>query len=171
MGSKAPSIDNYTIRAATNADADAIRAVLRSVRKEYGVLHEAGPNDPEFEDLENNVLRDGGRVQVVLDGEGHVVGCAALMRRGAKRAELGKMYLEPSARGCGLGKRLLEDLLHAARCEGFEEVWLETNSVLHTAIALYTKYGFRPIPADHLHPHCDQAYLLKLDRPIPTASC
>ena len=72
------------------------------------------------------------------------------------------MYLEQSARGRGLGKRLLEDLLEAARKSGFREVWLETNSVLTKAISLYMKYGFQPVDADHLLQRCDVAYLLRL---------
>jgi putative acetyltransferase len=62
-----------------------------------------------------------------------------------------------------LGKRLLENLLAAARRGGFREVWLETNSVLTEAITLYRKYGFEPIDSEHLLPRCDQAYLLRLD--------
>ena len=72
------------------------------------------------------------------------------------------MYIESSARGLGLGKRLLENLLAAARRGGFAEVWLETNSVLTTATGLYEKYGFQPVETDHLLPTCDQAYLLRL---------
>jgi putative acetyltransferase len=72
------------------------------------------------------------------------------------------MYIEKPARGLGLGKRLVEDLLAAARRSGFREVWLKTNSVLIEAIALYQKYGFRPQAAEYLPPRCDAAYLLRL---------
>jgi putative acetyltransferase len=72
------------------------------------------------------------------------------------------MYILKSARGRGLGKRLLEDLLEAARRGGFAEVWLETNSVLTVATRLYEKYGFQPVDPDDLRPRCDQAYLLRL---------
>jgi putative acetyltransferase len=73
------------------------------------------------------------------------------------------MYIEQSARGRGLGKRLLENLLAAARRSGFREVWLETNSVLTEAITLYTRYGFEPVEPEHLLPRCDQAFLLRLE--------
>jgi putative acetyltransferase len=72
------------------------------------------------------------------------------------------MYILKSARGRGLGKRLLEDLLAAARRGGFAEVWLETNSTLTVAASLYEKYGFQPVAPDDLRPRCDQAYLLRL---------
>jgi putative acetyltransferase len=72
------------------------------------------------------------------------------------------MYIEKAARGHGLGRRLLEDLLAAARRGGFQEVWLETNSGLAEAIALYRKYGFLPVESDPHLPECDVAYLLRL---------
>ncbi len=95
---------------------------------------------------------------------GESSGCAGLRPLNPCRVELCKMYLEKSARGQGLGKRLLDDLLAAARRSGFREVWLKTNSVLIEAIALYKQYGFQPVDAEHLTPGCDVAYLLPLER-------
>ena len=73
------------------------------------------------------------------------------------------MYIEKAARGLGLGRRLLDDLLAAARRGGFREVWLKTNSVLTEAIALYERNGFQPVELDHLSEQCDVAYLLRLE--------
>lgn len=154
---------NYTIRQATNADIASVRAVLYAVRAEYGVLSESGVDDPELDDLEANFFLGGGRFEVVENATRRVVGCAGLYPLDDRRAELCKMYIERSARGQGLGKRLLENLLAAARRHGFREVWLETNSSLTEAISLYTRYGFMPVEPDHLLPRCDQAYLLRLD--------
>lgn len=152
----------FSIRRAVNDDVPAIRAVLLSVRSEYGVLGEIGANDADLDDLELNYFRGGGCFEVVEDGTKRIVGCAGLYPLNPCRAELCKMYLEKSARGQGLGKRLLEGVLAAARRSGFREVWLETNSALTEATTLYKKYGFRPIDAEHLLPRCDVAYLLGL---------
>jgi len=154
---------NHTIRQATNADIPAIRAVLYAVRAEYGVLYELGADDPELDDLEASFFRGGGHFEVVEDAARRVVGCAGLYPLDERRVELCKMYIERSARGHGLGKRLLENLLAAARRNGFQEVWLETNSTLTEAITLYTRHGFVPVEPDHLLPRCDQAFLLRLD--------
>lgn len=155
---------DFFIRRAVNADIPAIRAVLLSVRTEYGVLGAILANDPDLDDLELNYFRDGGRFEVVEDATQRIVGCAGLRPLNSHRAELCKMYIEQPARGRGLGRQLLESLLAAARRSRFTEVWLETNSVLAEAIRLYTKYGFQPIDSDpdHLLPRCDQAYLLRL---------
>jgi len=152
----------FAIRPAGNADIAAIRAVLFSVRSEYGVLGENGANDADLDDIELHYFGRGGCFEVVEDAAKRVVGCAGLYPLNPCRAELCKMYIEKAARGRGLGKRLLEDLLGAARRGGFREVWLETNSVLTAAIALYRHYGFEPVESDGLLPRCDAAYLLRI---------
>jgi putative acetyltransferase len=157
------ALPRHVIRRATKDDIAAIRAVLFTVRAEYGVLSEVGANDPELEDLEISFFQGGGHFEVIEDDAGRVVGCAGLYPLSRHRAELCKMYIERSARGRGLGKRLLENLLDAARRGGFREIWLETNSALTEAIALYARYGFEPVEPEHLLPRCDQAYLLRLE--------
>jgi putative acetyltransferase len=156
------SID-FSIRLAANTDIPAIRAVLYSVRSEYGVLGEIGANDKELDDIELNYFGRGGIFEVVEDRAMRIVGCAGLLPHNPSRAEICKMYIEKSARGRGLGRRMLDDLLDAARAGGFREVWLETNSSLTEAIALYKKYGFQPVDSEHLVQRCDAAYLLRLD--------
>ena len=152
----------FSTRLATKDDIPAIRAVLFSVRSEYGVIGEMGANDADLDDLEINFFQGGGCFEVVEDAMNRIVGCAGLYPLNPSRVELCKMYLEKSARGRGLGKRLLEDLLAAARRNGFREVWLKTNSVLIEAITLYTRYGFQAVDAEHLPPRCDVAYLLQI---------
>jgi putative acetyltransferase len=153
----------FSIRAALDDDLPAIRAVLASVRGEYGVIDETGASDDDLTDLQRNYFSRGGMFEVVEDNRvKRIVGCAGLMPLNSSRAELCKMYLEKPARGHGLGKRLLEDLIAVARRNGFSEVWLETNSTLTEAIALYKKYGFQPLDSDRLLPRCDVAYVLQI---------
>lgn len=155
--------DGYTFRPATNDDLLAIRSVLFSVRCEFGVVDETGKSDNDLNDLAKNYFEGGGVFEVIVDRRSNrTVGCAGLRPRSRRRAELCKMYILQSARGQGLGKRLLEDLLEAARRGGFAEVWLETNSTLTVATRLYEKYGFQPVASDDLRPRCDQAFLLRL---------
>ncbi len=158
------ALDRFVIRSATIRDLPAIRGVLLSVRSEFDVVDDTDVSDADLEDLEQNYFLGGGVFEVVEDRRSKriVVGCAGLLPITQRRVELCKMYIVKSARGQGLGKRLLEGLLDAAREGGFAEVWLETNSALTVATGLYLKYGFQPVEADHLLPRCDQAYLLRL---------
>lgn len=156
-------LEEFTIRSATNEDLPAIRAVLLAARQEFGVVDETGISDADLADLERNYFARGGAFEVIIDNRcRRIVGCAGLYPLSHRRAELCKMYIERSARGKGLGKQLLEDLLAAARSNGFVEVWLETNSALTIATGLYRKYGFQPVPPDRLLPRCDQAFLVRL---------
>lgn len=161
--SSKPELGDFTIRLATNEDLPAIRSVLLAVRCEHGVVDETGVSDGDLDNLKDNYFRHGGVFKVVVnESTKRIVGCIGLRPLSKQRAELCKMYIEKAARGQGLGRRLLEDVLAVARSNGFAEVWLETNSVLTVATNLYRKYGFQPVPSDGLLPRCDTAYLLRL---------
>jgi putative acetyltransferase len=162
-GDSSSDTSGFSIRAAVLDDVPAIRAVLHMVRSEFGVLDEGATTDTDLDDLAANYWQRGGCFEVVEGAARQIVGCAGLYPLTPRRAELCKMYLARAARGRGVGRRLLEDMLLAARRGGFREVWLETNSVLTAATSLYVRYGFRPVESDHLLPRCDQAYLLVLD--------
>jgi len=61
------------------------------------------------------------------------------------------MTVTPPARGLGLARRLLEACEAAAREAEATHLYLETNSALKPAIALYESFGFihqspRPTP-------------------------
>jgi ribosomal-protein-alanine N-acetyltransferase len=51
--------------------------------------------------------------------------------------------IDPAWRGCGLGRRLLEDLLRLADLEGVKVVTLQARVSNVAAISLYQKVGFK----------------------------
>jgi putative acetyltransferase len=53
------------------------------------------------------------------------------------------MYLNASARGKGLGKRMIEKCLEFAKEAGYRQVYLETMPELQKAVHVYEKFGFR----------------------------
>jgi amino-acid N-acetyltransferase len=65
---------------------------------------------------------------VVADDHGRIVGCAALEIYSSKLAELRSLVVAPEYRGQGLGKRLVEAVLEAARSEEILEVMAITAS-------------------------------------------
>jgi len=158
----ASSLEQYTFRSASNRDAAAIKKVVFPVLREYGLKPDPDGTDADLGDVEESYIRAGGAFEVVQGPDGRVVGTVGLWPMNRRQAELRKMYLVPALRGRGLGKRLLERMLQKARQLGFQEVWLETNSVLKEAIGLYQKYGFVPTEKDHMSPRCDQVYRLRL---------
>jgi len=77
----------------------------------------------------------------IAQEEGEVLGTAALADKG-DYAEVKSMFVSPSARGKGVGEKLLDRLEATARTKGHKAMKLETGNVLHAAHRLYTKAGF-----------------------------
>jgi DNA-binding MarR family transcriptional regulator/GNAT superfamily N-acetyltransferase len=81
------------------------------------------------------------------------VGCGALKFNGAGPADIKRMWVAPSVRGLGLGRRLLGDLEARAAASGARMVRLETNGALTEAISLYRAAGYREVAAFNDEPY------------------
>ncbi len=66
-------------------------------------------------------------------------------------------------RGIGLGRRMLHELERHAVAAGAHVARLDTNRVLHEAIALYRSTGYREIPAFTEHPYAHHWFEKRLD--------
>ncbi|MEO8428903.1 MAG: GNAT family N-acetyltransferase [Verrucomicrobiota bacterium] len=150
------------LRRATNQDREKISALVFEVLQEYGLSPDPCRTDADLADIERHYHIRGGIFDVLIAGDGQVVGSVGLYPVNDSTCELRKMYLRSSLRGKGLGRHLLEHALKRAKQLGFSRVTLETASVLKEAIALYQSYGFRPYAPDHLAGRCDQAHFLDL---------
>jgi ribosomal protein S18 acetylase RimI-like enzyme len=78
---------------------------------------------------------------------GEPIGCGALKLPKTGPPEIKRMWVDTSARGLGVGRRLLAELEHRARLEGARTIRLETNKALSEAIGLYRSAGYREVPA------------------------
>lgn len=87
---------------------------------------------------------DGAFIVAHLDGV--AVGCGAVRRLDAATAELKRMYVDPSARGRGIGREIVEALEREARMLGITKIVLETGTRLAPAIKLYEAMGYARIP-------------------------
>jgi GNAT superfamily N-acetyltransferase len=85
--------------------------------------------------------------------QGRPVGCGALKFHKKEAAELKRMWIAESARGLGVGRRLLAELERHARKAGVAVLRLETNRVLHEAIQLYTRSGYVEVEAFNTEPY------------------
>lgn len=77
--------------------------------------------------------------------DGRPVACGALKLMGGGVAYLKRMWVDGSARGLGLGRRLLAALERASADLGCGVIQLETNRALSEAIALYRSAGYREV--------------------------
>jgi DNA-binding MarR family transcriptional regulator/GNAT superfamily N-acetyltransferase len=81
------------------------------------------------------------------------VGCGALKFHGDEPAELKRMWVAGSARGLGVGRRLLAELERRAAAAGATVIRLETNKSLTEAITLYRSAGYREVDAFNDEPY------------------
>ena len=78
--------------------------------------------------------------------EDRAVGCGAVRRLDETTAELKRMYVDPLARGRGIGRSLISALEDEARLLGAVKVVLETGTRLSAAIRMYEGMGYARIP-------------------------
>jgi putative acetyltransferase len=133
------------IRPIEPADDHAVASIIRTVMTELGACAPGfAIHDAEVDAM--HAAYGGERAAYfVIEREGVVVGgggVAPLAGGAHDVCELKKMYLLPEARGRGLGRRLLERALAAARERGFSRCYLETLDSMERARALYEANGF-----------------------------
>lgn len=75
-----------------------------------------------------------------------ILGCAALLQHENQTAEIKRMFVDDSARGLRLGKRLLNQLEAEAERLGIQTIRLETGIYQPEAIGLYRNAGYCEIP-------------------------
>jgi ribosomal protein S18 acetylase RimI-like enzyme/DNA-binding MarR family transcriptional regulator len=90
---------------------------------------------------------------LVATSRGVAIGCGALKFHADAPTELKRMWVDPQARGLGVGRRLLDELEQRAVAGGSRTVRLETNKSLTEAIAMYRAAGYREVNAFNDEPY------------------
>lgn len=112
-------------------------------------------------DPARSLLPDAGELQaprglfLVARLHGEPVGCAGLKLPSDAPAEIKRMWVAPSARRLGLGRRFLTELEARAVQHGRDLLRLDTNKALSAAIGLYHSCGYEEIPAFNAEPYAD----------------
>jgi len=134
-----------TIRAATADDHDVLRELWEEFEAELGgddYLRETW--EEAWDDLADTI--DDG-VALIAEDDGRAVGFVfcVLGDRGRKTAHVTDIYVRPEARGRGLGRALLAELVEPAREAGLGHVSLEVLTHNTDARRLYERLGFAPV--------------------------
>ena len=125
--------------------------------------------DKELDSLSSyyNALPEKRRYFIATDSDGGVIGGVGIAEfEGLDNcAEIQKLYLSDSAKGRGLGKRLMQTAEEFAAEVGYKRLYLETHSDLKAAIGLYEKLGFHMTdkPETALHSTMDRFYIKELN--------
>ncbi|HET7306772.1 MAG TPA: GNAT family N-acetyltransferase [Gammaproteobacteria bacterium] len=117
-------------------------AAFRDLNLEWvSTLFRVEPHDEEQLSHPERILEDGGEIWLA-QRDGEIVGTGVLFCEGEDSYEIAKMAVRPDMRGQGIGRQILTNLIRRFREREGERLWLQTNSRLKNAIALYRQAGF-----------------------------
>ena len=149
LDADAPAPGEFTLRDHEIGDMGAIVAgQARLYAREYGW-------NGEFEALVAEIVAkfvrefDPARERCwVAERDGEIAGSIFLVKESDKVAKLRLFYLEPWARGSGMGTRMLGECIAFARRAGYAKIVLWTNDCLVAARRLYEKAGFTLVESE-----------------------
>jgi DNA-binding MarR family transcriptional regulator/GNAT superfamily N-acetyltransferase len=147
-----PSLARFAIEDPTSDDA---RWCIGQYFDELNARFDSGfdPSNSLSADARELTMPDGALIVARLRGA--ALGCVALKFHGKAPAELKRMWVSASARGLGVGRRLLEEAERHARQNGAKVIRLETNKALKEAIELYRRSGYVEVAPFSDEPYAD----------------
>lgn len=125
------------------ADLPAVAALFRAYAASLPVDLAYQDFEAELAGLPGKYAPPSGALLLARRADGAAIGCVALRSLEADRvAEMKRLYVAPEGRGLGLGRRLVEAIVGAARRHGYRELRLDTLPTMTEAMALYERCGF-----------------------------
>ena len=84
----------------------------------------------------------------IAEANGKIIGSVFLAKESDKVSKLRLLYVEPDARGLGLGTHLVEECINFAKQAGYQKMKLWTQSCLISARRIYKHFGFKPVKVE-----------------------
>jgi ribosomal protein S18 acetylase RimI-like enzyme len=86
-----------------------------------------------------------GALLLARDRTGTAIGCVGVRPIDDGVCEMKRLYVDPVARGLGLGRALMDAVVAEAARLGYREIRLDTLPTMTAAIAMYRGAGFEPV--------------------------
>jgi ribosomal protein S18 acetylase RimI-like enzyme len=138
-----------------SADDPADQEVVRRLFQEYA---SSLGFSLDFQDFEGELRRFPGPYAaprgtlLLAELDGMAAGCVGLRPIDLSTCEMKRLYVRPSCRGRGVGRRLALSLIEEARSKGYRSMRLDTVPTMSEAIALYRSLGFSERPPYRYNP-------------------
>ena len=132
-------------------DLERVAAIFREYVASPSVSLDFQDYETEFASLPGKYATPDGRVLLALK-DGAIVGCAALRKVDASMCEMKRVYIRSTARGEGLGRRLIESIIAEAREAGYSRICLDVLPEFVAAQSIYESLGFRAAPPVTFNP-------------------
>ncbi len=138
-------MQHINIRTIEPSDNKMLAVIVRNSLAEFGANK---PGTVYYDDTTDHLyelFQQSGSNYFVAETQGEILGGAGIYpSQGLPSGicELVKMYLQPQARGLGLGRSLINKCIEFATGFGYQQVYIETMPELRKAVSVYEKYGF-----------------------------
>ncbi|MET8636490.1 GNAT family N-acetyltransferase [Streptomyces sp. NPDC004680] len=164
MDSAALATPGLTFRDATDADVDALVALIESAYRgdssRAGWTTEADILEGQRTDAEGvlEVIKSPDSRLLTVERDGAVVACCQLAHRGDS-AYFGMFAVSPVLQGAGLGKEIIAEAERAARADwGVTQMQMTVISVREDLIAWYERRGYRRTGQMSPFPYGDERF-------------
>lgn len=140
------------VQASTDKEIQQARELFREYEAGVGTTPCFQNFAQELAGLPGEYAPPAGRLLLASE-EDELAGCVALRPLGPAGCEMKRLFVRPAFRGSGLGRRLVESIIEAARESGYTSMRLETlPGKMDKAIKLYQSLGFKEIPPYNENP-------------------
>jgi ribosomal protein S18 acetylase RimI-like enzyme len=148
------------IHPATADDLPEVRAMLGEYADSLGIDLSFQGFARELRNLPGDYSPPTGALLVAHDDTA-AMGMVAMRQRGPERVEMKRLFVRPAARGTGLGRQLVEAIIHEARRAGYREMCLDTLPSMGDAQRLYERLGFHDVAPYYDSPVAGTRYMAR----------